>query len=113
MAQQANAQQTIGYVFLGLMVVFLIIAIGEFGGDSTWILILSAVVFLVVGLSLLAGPSIGGGGSSGQQQSVVLGGGRVLTQSSGAGVLAICGACSGRIPETARFCPECGHATGA
>lgn len=112
MGQQASTQQTIGYIFLALMVVSLIFAITEFVGDSTWIIILSAVVFLVVGLSLLAGPSWGSGSGGGQQQSVVLGGGRVLTQSSG-GVLAMCRSCNSRIPETVRFCPDCGTAVGA
>lgn len=105
MAQQT--QQVIGYIFLALMVLFLVLAIGSFQGTPTVILIVAAVIFLAVGLSLLAGPSSGGG--SGQQQSVVLGDGRVISQG---GVLAICRGCSGRIPENARFCPDCGQSTG-
>lgn len=108
MAQQT--QQVIGYVFLALMVLFIILAIQTFNGAPTWILIIAAVIFLAVGLSLLAGPGTGSGGS-GQQQSVVLGDGRVLSQSSH-GVLSVCRGCSARVPETARFCPDCGHATG-
>ncbi len=106
MAEQAQ-QQVIAYVFLGLMVMALILAITTFEGTPTIVLILSAIVFLVVGLTMLGGGSGSRGDAGGQQQSVVIGG-RTIRQSSGQGILTACSACSGRIPETAKFCPGCG-----
>lgn len=105
-----RTEQTVGFGFLGLMVIFLILALTTFEGDVTVMLIIVAVVFLVVALFLLGGTGSGSGGS-GQQQSVVLDGGRAITQQSG-GVLTVCSKCSARVPEQARFCPDCGNALG-
>lgn len=106
MAEQQ--QQVIAYVFLGLMVMALILAVTTFEGTPTMVLVLSAIVFLVVGLTMLGGGSARSepDGSS-QQQSVVIGG-RTIRQSSGSGILTVCTGCSQRIPETAKFCPGCG-----
>lgn len=108
MSMAEQQQQVIGYVFLGLMVMALILAITTFDGTPTIILILAAIVFLVVGLTMMGTNSgLGGSSGSGQQQSVVIGG-RTISQQSDAGILTLCGGCNGRIPETAKFCPSCG-----
>lgn len=110
MADERQTQQIVGYIFIALMAVFLIVALTTVQGNVTWLLILVAVIFLVVGLMMLFGTGGGdgyGGGSS-QQQSVVLSDGQVITQgSSGARV---CHGCQARMPGQARFCPHCGQA---
>lgn len=118
MAEKQN-QQTIAYVFLGLMVLFLVLAVTTASGNVTWLLVVSALVFLVVGLVMMTGDGANAGGTlaggSSQQQSVVLGGpgGRVVSQTGGGPILAACMSCSARIPESAKFCPQCGAASGA
>lgn len=109
MAPDRQAQQIVGYVFLGLMALFVILGVTTFEGTPTIMLIIGALVFLAVSLTLLTGNGIGlgtGGGGS-QQQSIVLSGGRVITQSGGQ-VQAACGSCKARMPDGARFCPDCG-----
>ncbi len=109
MSLDKQNQQIIAYVFLGLMVIFLILAVTTFEGTPTILLIISALVFLTVGLVMLSGgESSGTSSGSSQQQSVVLGGGRVITQ-GGDDVLRMCGGCNARVPENAKFCPQCGH----
>lgn len=114
MADPRHTQQIFGYVFLGLMVIFLIMAVSEFSGDATLILIISAIAFLAVGLALLgtggSGTATDNGGS--QQQSVVLAGGRVITQGNG-GVRHGCSACGANVPGSAKFCPQCGAGVGS
>ncbi len=109
MAPDRQAQQIVGYVFLGLMALFVILGVTTFEGAPTIMLIIGALVFLAVSLTLLTGNGIGvgGGGGGGQQQSVVLRGGRVITQ-SGSGIQSVCASCKGRMPDGARFCPDCG-----
>lgn len=109
MAQDRQTQQVIGYVFLGLMALFVILGVTTFEGTPTIMLIVGALVFLAVSLTLLTGNGIGagsGGGGGSQQQSVVLSGGRVITQ--GGGIQSVCGSCKARMPDGARFCPDCG-----
>ncbi len=65
---------------------------------------------LAVSLTLLTGNGVGtgaGGGGGSQQQSIVLGGGRVISQ--GGPIHAVCGNCQARMPDGARFCPDCGN----
>lgn len=107
MGLDRSTEKIVGMVFLALVVLFMILAITTFEGTPTVLLVVSALVFLTIGLFLLMGPSAGGGGSS-QQQSVVMGDGRTITQSQGGSVLAACPHCDARVPETSRFCPECG-----
>ncbi len=113
MAEERQTQQIVGYVFLGLMALFVILGVTTFEGTPTIMLIIGAVVFLAVALTMLSPGSSStsgtGGGGSGQQQSIVLGGGRVITQ--GGPIHAVCGHCKARMPDGARFCPDCG--TGA
>ncbi len=112
----------IGIAFLVGMVIMVILAVATFEGTPTIILLISASIFLLVGVFFLGGGTEGGiasgSGSSGssQQQSVVLDNGRVVTQggssgqsSSGpGGVQVVCGGCNARNPDSARFCSSCG-----
>ncbi len=110
MAPDRQAQQIIGYVFLGLMALFVILGVTTFEGTPTIMLIIGALVFLAVSLTLLTGNGVGtgaGGGGGSQQQSIVLGGGRVISQ--GGPIHAVCGNCQARMPDGARFCPDCGN----
>lgn len=103
-------EQIIGFVFLGLMIVSLLLAVTTFDGTPTVLLLVSALVFLVVGLFLLTGGQERPAPASSQQQSVILSDGQTLVQG---GIQAVCASCGKRVPESARFCPGCGHAMGA
>jgi hypothetical protein len=107
-----QTEQIIGIVFLVLMILFVILAVTTFDGTPTVILLISALLFLGVGLFMMAGGGAGSGGDGGQsqQQSVVLSDGQVITQG---GQSSHCSGCGRRVPANARFCPDCGHAMGS
>lgn len=109
-----RTEAIVGGVFLALMVLFLVLAITTFEGTPTVLLVVGALLFLAVGLFLLAGPGEGSGG--GQQQSVVFADGQLLVQGGAAGgplgaAAATCGRCGRR--GASAFCPDCGARMGA
>lgn len=110
-----QTEQLIGVGFLLSMTVLLILAIVQFEGPTTFILLVVSGVFLLVALFFLTGTSMprssGGDTGGSQQQSVVIGGGgadpvKVITQGS---VLVVCPHCKGRVPESSVHCPQCGE----
>lgn len=110
MPMQRQTEQIVGFVFLGLMLLFLAIAITTFEGTPTILLLVAAFVFLGVGIFFLSGAQRGAGddGQS-QQQSVVLSDGRLVTQSFGGGQRS-CHACGGMLQASFAHCPHCGAA---
>jgi hypothetical protein len=96
-----QSEMVTGLVFLGLMVIFVILAITTFHGTPTVLLIIGSVLFLGVGLFFLGGRGGGDGADQSQQQSVVLGDGHTISQSSsgmGAGGSGGSRTCSHHVP---------------
>ena len=117
-----QSEMVTGLVFLGLMVIFVILAITTFHGTPTVLLIIGSVLFLGVGLFFLGGRGGGDGADQSQQQSVVLGDGHTISQSSSGmgaggsggsgGILVVCPSCGHRVPERFAHCPDCGAKLG-
>ncbi|HEX2065978.1 MAG TPA: hypothetical protein VHI93_04115 [Candidatus Thermoplasmatota archaeon] len=99
---ERQTETVAGIVFLGLMVIFLLVAITTFQGTPTFLLIIGALICLGVGLFFFAGKGAGSDGPS-QQQSVVLGDGHSVAQGSRP-----CVSCGSAVAATFAFCPHCG-----
>lgn len=125
MVEPNRQTQTIaGIVFLGLMLLFLVLAITTFPGQSpTTLLVIASLVCLGVGLFFLSSNGPGSAASDAwadgqsQQQSVVLADGGVIRQSSHPGLQAAGGqrapqgyaptAYTQAPPQVLVVCPSC------
>lgn len=114
-----EAEWGIGIGFIVGMVIVLILAIQAFEGPTSVILLVTAGVFLLVGLFFLTGTQRGPAdsaaeGMGSQQQSVVIGAGGPepyrVTQGGTSQVLVVCPGCKMRVSESHKNCPHCGTA---
>jgi hypothetical protein len=108
---QRQTEQIAGFVFLGLMLIFVILAITTFEGTPTVLLIVGAILFLAVGVFFISGPGRGDGDGQSQQQSVVFSDGNVVAQQLGGG--RSCPSCGRGVQSSFAHCPHCGAAVAA